>query len=95
MKRLLLMALLVTASTAHAEKWLEWKNKAGGKIVLTAEACPDRPALRRMYASAPNSTTLFGCWGVLANEIHVRYDDGDAYTYPMESFQLIDTEQKK
>lgn len=95
MKTLLLTALLLTASAAHAEKYLVMQNKVGGKIVLTAEPCPTAKSLRRMYASAPNQRTLLGCWTVMAEEVHVKYDDGELYTYPADWFRLIDTEAKQ
>ena len=91
MKSWIAVLLLAIAAQANAEKTLEIRNKAGGKIVLTGEPCPGSPALRRMMSTMPNNKTVLGCWVLINGEIHVRYDDGDLYTYPYEVFELVDT----
>jgi hypothetical protein len=85
--------LALVALTAHADKWLEVQNKTGGKILLTSAECPGKASMRRMMSTAPNNPTMFGCWTMMAEIIHVVYDDGTAYTYPLDAFQYIDTDK--
>ena len=89
--QLIALALVMAASSAHAEKWMEVNNKSGGKLILTTEPCKDKPALRVMMSTAPNKPTLFGCWAYVAGQVHVVYDDGERYTYDPAAFTLIDT----
>lgn len=90
----LLILLLVTCSTAHAEKYFELRNKAGGKIVLHANNCPDKSKipLKMATASAPSQKTMFGCWGYIGGEVHIVYDDGERRAYPADAFTFIDTD---
>lgn len=90
----LLILLLVACSTAHAEKYFELKNKAGGKIVLHATQCHDksRPSLRLATASSPSGRTDFGCWGYFGGEVHIVFDDGERRAYSADVFTFIDTD---
>ena len=90
----LLILLLVACPTAHAEKYFELKNKAGGKIVLHATECYDKskPALKLATSSSPNSKTDFGCWGYFGGEVHIVYGDGERRAYPADAFTYVDTD---
>ena len=94
MKKLLLLIALV-APMAHAEKWMEAENKIGGKIVLLSANCPIMGGWKLALATNPGKKTETGCWYYGAGDVHVRYDDGEMYSYPSKSFSLIDTEAKK
>ena len=93
MKSIIALMLLALATQASAEKFLEQPNKAGGKMILTTDVCPGSPSLRRMMSTVPNGKTMLGCWGYISGEIHVRYDDGDLYTYSKDAFTYVDTDE--
>jgi hypothetical protein len=92
-----ILTLVLAAPIAHAEKWLEYPNKAGGKIILFANKCRDetRPALHAAMATIPSGQTLHGCWGLIAGDVHIVYEDGTTYSYPSGAFTLVDTDQPK
>lgn len=91
----LFIALLLISSSAHAEKYFELKNKAGGKIVLHAAECYDksRPSLKLATATAPSQKTEFGCWAYIGGEVHIVYEDGERRSYPADQFNFIDTDK--
>jgi hypothetical protein len=95
MKILITLMVELCAIPAHAEKWMEAQNKTGGKILLLASECAaDYPGLRRAATTMPNGPTLWGCWRVLAGEVHIVYDDASSYTYPTNIFKFVDSDKK-
>lgn len=95
MKKLLLLIAVTFSPIAHADKWMEAENKIGGKIVLLSASCPIMGGWKLALATNPGKKTETGCWYYGAGEVHVRYDDGEMYSYPPKYFTLIDTEVKK
>lgn len=85
MKKLLIAALLIPA-IAHAERWLEMPNNAGGKIILTEYKCPDNDKGRLVIASTKEGKTAEGCWFYFTDMVHVVWNDGKRYTYDPVNF---------
>jgi hypothetical protein len=94
MKYLFVLLALIAAIPAHAERWLEAPNKTGGKIVLLAYECASQKNWRRAAATSPGSQTVWGCWSVIAGDVHIVYDDSSSYTYPTDFFKFVDTDKK-
>ena len=92
MKKLLLIAALA-AAPALADTWA-MPNKGGGEIVLTERSCPNGKGLLRVYGYLADGKAIFGCWTVLDGMVHVVWDDGSRYTYPIENF-YTKTKDKK
>lgn len=83
MKKLLL-ALMFVSSISFADIAATMNNKANGKLVLTSDTCAKYPTMYLAYSSMPNSPTLWGCWYSDKIYVHIRWDDGDYRTYPLE-----------
>lgn len=85
MKRMaLLIAALAVSFSAQAQQvdHLEARNEGGGKIVLTlrhSDTCTGN--LLVAYASHPQTSTLFGCWMISDDLVHIIYSDGEVRTY--------------
>lgn len=88
--------MLLASSMSYADEWLEASNKAGGRILLFRAECTETKGWKLMISTLPNSKTLRGCWTFLANEVQVKYDDGELYSYPPSIFKLgSDAPEKK
>lgn len=85
MKKLLAITLMIPM-LAHAERWLEMPNNAGGKIILTEYKCPDNDKGRLAIATKKDGKTAEGCWFYFTEMVHVVWNDGLRYTYDPNSF---------
>lgn len=94
MKKIIVMLALIAAIPAHAERWLEAANNAGGKIVLLPNDCGGTKQWNRAFATNPGMATIWGCWTLIAGEVHVIYDDSSRYSYPTNMFKYVDTDKK-
>lgn len=83
MKKLLLLLAFVSG-IAQADIAATLNNKGGGKLVLTNDVCANYPTMYLAYSSIPNRQTLWGCWYSDKIYVHIRWDDGDYRTYPLE-----------
>jgi hypothetical protein len=92
MKKLILIAALV-AAPAFADSWA-MPNQAGGEIVLTDRKCPGHPKLLQAYNYGPGGDYSPGCWTIVDNMVHVVWDTGRRYTYPLENFYTKSTTKK-
>lgn len=84
MKRLLLIAA-VASTPALADSWA-MPNQAGGEIVVTDRACPGYKNLSEAYNYGGTGKYMSGCWAIIDGMIHIMWDDGSRFTYPMDAF---------
>jgi len=95
LKHLAVIALLIPV-IAHAAAIATMPNKAGGKIVLTDEACVHKgkkyDGLNRAYNYSTEGYTTEGCFMVEDETVVVIWNDGSANSkmrYPAENFTII------
>jgi hypothetical protein len=92
----LLAALLFVPMFAQAGAIATMPNRAGGKIVLTDEACVHQgkryDGLKRAYNYSTEGYTTEGCFVVEDETVVVIWNDGSANSkmrYPAENFTII------
>ena len=92
----LLSALLFVPMLAQAAAVATMPNRAGGKIVLTDEACVHKgkkyDGLNRAYNYSTEGYTTEGCFMVEDETVVVIWNDGSANSkmrYPAENFTSI------
>jgi len=92
----LLAALLFVPMMAQAAAIATMPNRAGGKIVLTDEACVHKgkryDGLNRAYNYSTEGYTTEGCFLVEDETVVVIWNDGSANSkmrYPAENFTII------
>jgi hypothetical protein len=92
----LLAALLFVPMMAQAAAIATMPNRAGGKIVLTDEACVHKgkryDGLNRAYNYSTEGYTTEGCFLVEVETVVVIWNDGSANSkmrYPAENFTII------
>ena len=95
LKYLAVLALLIP-TFAQAAAIATMPNRAGGKIVLTDEACVHKgkkyDGLNRAYNYSTEGYTTEGCFAVEDDTVVVIWDDGTANSkmrYPAENFTII------
>ncbi len=91
----LLAVLLLTPTIALGAVVASMPNQAGGKIVLTDEACVYRGKnytnLYKSYFYTPTGTTGDGCWAIEDGSDTVTviwHDTGDTKRYPASNFDI-------
>lgn len=84
----LLIALLLVSTAAHAEKWLEASNEAGGNIKLLQDNCDDTGKGKMVISSGKDGQSIRGCWWYFAGAVQVVYVDGTTYSYPPRIFTI-------
>ena len=87
---------LMLPTFAFAAAIATMPNRAGGKIVLTDEACVHKgkryDGLNRAYNYSTEGYTTEGCFVVEDDTVVVIWDDGSANSkmrYPAENFTII------
>lgn len=102
MKKILAsLVLCVSAVTSvKAETIATLPNRAGGKIVLTDEACVIRGKhykdLNRVYNYGASGYTTEGCWTIEGETVLVAWEDDDKpRRYPIENFTMNSSYGKK
>jgi len=94
MKKLLgSLALLSAVTAVEAETVATQPNQAGGKIVLTDDACvykgTNYDKLNRAYNYGSAGYTSEGCWGVEDETVIVYWIDTDQkMRYPVTAFTM-------
>jgi hypothetical protein len=95
LKHIAVVALMLP-TFAFAEAIATMPNRAGGKIVLTNEACVHKgktyAGLARAYNYSTEGYTTEGCFAVEDDTVVVIWDDGSANSkmrYPAENFTII------
>lgn len=73
----LLIGLLFVATSAHAERWFEMKNDAGGKIILTTYKCEGTKEGKLAIATTDTGKSLDGCWYYFVEMVHIVWKTGD------------------
>ena len=89
----LLIALLMLPALAQAEVIAITKNKGGGMIVLTNEACREA-GYRLAYSQMDGMPTLLGCYGTDNQFIHIQWYDGELRSYPYNGWTIIKKDTK-
>lgn len=84
----ILLALALITPLAHAEKWLELTNDAGGKMILLQTYCDNTNKGRLILTSTSAGESIRGCWWYFAGQVHVVYTDGTTYAYNPNAFSL-------
>lgn len=80
MKRLLLVLALLCNPALASEYWVA-QTESGGQIVLTFDKTTNCGELYFMYLVLSTQEVSYGCWVVLNDMIHVRYDNGVRRVY--------------
>lgn len=93
MKGLLAVLFAGLSLSAWADSWAII-NKNGGEIVITDRACKGYKNLRYAYSYSDTGKTFGGCWTIIDDRVHLIYDDGTVYTYPVSSFYKKSTDKK-
>lgn len=84
MKKLLLSLMLI-ASSAHAERWFEMPNEAGGKIILTESKCISSEG-KLVIATTPSGGNVQGCWYYFADMVHIVWQHGKTSSFNPSDF---------
>ena len=99
--RKLLAAMMFVPTLSFAGAIATMPNQAGGKIVLTDEACVYKGktynGLNRAYNYGVQGYTAEGCFVVEDETVVVIWNDGTANNkmrYPAENFTLINKNRK-
>jgi hypothetical protein len=90
------LLLLFLSANVSAEAIASMPNRAGGKIVLTNEACVYKnktyDGLKRAYNYSTEGYTTEGCFMIEDETVVVIWNDGTANSkmrYPAENFTII------
>ena len=96
MKLILLTSLLILSLNVQAGAIATMPNRAGGKIVLTDEACVHKgkkyDGLNRAYNYSTEGYTTEGCFIVEDETVVIVWNDGSANSkmrYSAENFTII------
>lgn len=88
MKKIIFATLLALSFSAHAEKWLEMPNRAGGKIILLSNKCDSKSEGKSVIATMPAGTNTNGCWYYFADMVHVVWSDGTTSSFEIDNFKV-------
>ncbi len=96
----LALGLLGVAVAAHADPAMVADDGDLGQIVLTAEKLDGCGTERVAYLTRPldpeapeETITLWGCWTVASNEVHVKYFVGNEARYERAAFTYEEVER--
>ena len=94
---LVFFAAIFTTQQAKAEAIAMMPNKAGGKIILTNNACvhkgKDYKELRQIYMFTSEGYTMEGCYGIEDDTVLAIWLNGQKMRYPAENFTLVKTQK--
>lgn len=68
-------------------------NQAGGQITLTmrtSKKCAQQEAVFAYVRDPGGRISLIGCWKMHGEDVFVFWDDGDVFSYPLESVQMTE-----
>ena len=93
MKKLIATLLLCFSTASFGAVVASMPNQAGGKIVLTDEACVHNgksyPSLYKSYFYTPEGTTGDGCWRLDDETVVVVWiDSNTTRRYPAANFDI-------
>lgn len=63
-------------------------NQNGGSIVLTNRTCKGNAEALISYAHSPNTTTIFGCWIIVNQEVMIEWGEGEVRVYQIDSIRF-------
>lgn len=92
----LLFSLFLVSNLANAWNVAWMPNKAGGKIVLTDEACKDNKtgksynALKRLFMYTSEGYTMDGCFYISGDLINAVWTNGTEMKYELIDFTLYE-----
>lgn len=89
-----LLASLLAPTLTQAAVIATTENKNGGVIALTNNKCPKNKAGRIVFAMSSGGTSVYGCYVLDDDFIHVSWDDGDTSIYHVGTFTLKEREAK-
>jgi hypothetical protein len=102
MKKTIILAALLVASTIASADMLVGSNNAGGRIVLQEKTCvgPNGKVyenLRSMFTTSPTGDIIRGCWRAdeETQTALVIYYTGDIRYYDPSTFRLVKTPDPK
>jgi len=100
MKKMLVLLLLSLSAHVSADTIATQPNQAGGKIVLTDDACiykgKNYDKLNRAYNYGSAGYTSEGCWGIEDETVIVYWIDTDQkMRYPITAFTMNPNYNKK
>ena len=86
----IIIALLLTASTAMAQDVAYMANKAGGKIIFTDSHCNQGGKI--VYSNIQTGRTIHGCWYYNKPDEYIRvvWSDGELYQYPLNALSMTE-----
>ena len=84
----LLIAMLFVPMLAHAERWFEMRNNAGGKIILTEYKCETGDGGKMVISTTKDGTTIQGCWFFFTDMVHIRWDSGTISSFNPNEFTM-------
>lgn len=94
---LIFFAAIFTTQQAKAEAIAMMPNKAGGKIILTNNACVHKgkeyKELRQIYMFTSEGYTMEGCYGLEDETVLAIWTNGQKMRYPAENFTLVKTQK--
>lgn len=93
MKKFILALAMLCGSVNATEYWTK-PTEAGGRIVLTFTKTESCGSLFFMYIEKSTQEVDYGCWTVINERIHVRYDSGVRRIYTPDDWVKHDTEKK-
>ena len=96
MKTLLVTAVLAAAAfnATAREVWVS-PTEAGGEIVITGDQSAQcGEVLHTMYLVMKSGEVVYGCWALIDDRIHVRYDNGIRRAYTLDGFEKRGTADK-
>lgn len=68
-------------------------NRAGGEIVFTTRvtrSCSKQEAIFAYIRDEGGKISLAGCWRIDGEQVFVFWDDGDVYSYPLNTIRFTE-----
>ena len=86
--RKLLITLMLVSGFAKAAEYYTTPTETGGRIVLTfekADWCEKN--LNIAYVEKTDQSVVYGCWAIINDKVHVRYNDNTRMVYNPKGFE--------
>lgn len=89
-KQMIVVAALTVAGMAQAGNLATLKNQAGGLIYLTDSKSKDcSPDGRTMYSTNSGGGSIWGCWYLIDEMVHIVWESGGTSAFPAGAFTLV------
>ena len=83
-----ILAFLLATNVAYADSVAYLQNKLGTRIIITDVKCSNESG-HVAYTTATSGKTLGGCWFMDDQNVHIHWEDGDYYAYPITAWILL------